>query len=223
MGLLGQPDMQIEGNGSYASHLVWYQDRIDNVDGQGGLLPRPWVLSVSMWWYRGLMLAWALWLAGSLVRWLPWAWGSFSAGGLWRHLITPRPRPLAPLPPRPTRSGSGSGPLPASPAVTHASSVQTSGIQPQTGMAHTSSVSEAIFANSGNSLVGEPPLAGPRPPGPGDTLPHAQVVPAEKAETTSVSVSPRPLAPRSRVPPPPVRGGPRREPLELMPEDDDEV
>ncbi len=46
--LLGQPDMQIEGNGLYASHLVWYQDRIDNVDGQVGLLPRPWVLSVSM-------------------------------------------------------------------------------------------------------------------------------------------------------------------------------
>ena len=88
-------------------------------------------------------------------------------------------------------------------------------------MAHSSSVSEAIFANSGNSLVGEPPLQVSRvAPGPGDTLPHAMVI-AEKSEGVSVAV--RPLAPRSRVPPPPVRGGPRREPLELTPDEDDET
>ncbi len=232
-GLLGQPDMQIEGNGSYASHLVWYQDRIENVEGLGGLLPRPWVLSVSMWWYRGLMLAWSLWLAWSLIRWLPWAWNSFSAGGLWRQLITPRPRPPTPRP-LAGRSGQGSGPLPVSGSSLQ-TSVQTS-VHPSapiqsgstqsgpTGMAHTSSVSEAIFANSGNSLVGEPPLQVSRAAtGPGDTLPHAMVVvPTEKPEG-SVSVAVRPLAPRSRVPPPPVRGGPRREPRELTPDDDDET
>jgi len=226
MGLLGQPDMQIEGNGSYSSHLVWYQDRVEDVEGVGSLLPRPWVLSVSMWWYRGLMLAWALWLAGSLIRWLPWAWGSFSAGGVWRRLITPASSapPSPPVRPLPAQ---GSGPMPSHASVAPTSSGHLSSAQ--TGLAHTSSVSEAIFATSGNSLVGEPPLVIPplRSPGPGDTLPHAQVVaPVDKHDkhekTTSVSVSPRPLAGR-RVPPPPVRGpGPRREPLELTPDDDDE-
>ncbi|MCA9658925.1 MAG: hypothetical protein KC486_11325, partial [Myxococcales bacterium] len=81
-GLLGQPDMQIEGNGSYRWSLQWFQDRT------AGGVPRPWVVAVSMWWYRGAMLAWALWLAWSLIRWLPWAWQSFSAGGYWRKMFT---------------------------------------------------------------------------------------------------------------------------------------
>ncbi|MCB9700823.1 MAG: hypothetical protein H6711_02895 [Myxococcales bacterium] len=80
-GLLGQPDMQIEGNGSYRWTLQWFQDR------SNGGVPRPWVLAVSMWWYRGAMLAWALWLAWSLIRWLPWAWQSFSGGGYWKKMI----------------------------------------------------------------------------------------------------------------------------------------
>jgi len=80
-GLLGQPDMQIQGNGSYASSLEWFQDR-----SEGGV-PRPWIIAVSMWWYRGAMLAWALWLAWSLMRWLPWAWQSFSGGGYWLRMF----------------------------------------------------------------------------------------------------------------------------------------
>jgi hypothetical protein len=81
-GLLGQPDMQIEGNGSYRWTLQWFQDRTN------GGVPRPWVVAVSMWWYRGAMLAWALWLAWSLIRWLPWAWQSFAAGGYWKKMFT---------------------------------------------------------------------------------------------------------------------------------------
>jgi len=210
LGLLGQPDMQIEGNGSYSSHLVWYQDRVEDVEGVGGLMPRPWVLSVSMWWYRGLMLAWALWLAASLIRWLPWAWSSFSAGGIWRALfptsprLTPRPGPGRPTPPP------GAGPLTTPPP---------SG---PIAMPHSSSASEAIFATSGNSLIGEPPLAAPRAPGPADTLPNARVVAAPERETVSRSVAARPLATsRPRNPPPPPGSGPRREPLELTPDDDE--
>ncbi len=77
-GLLGQPAMQIAGNGSHAGHLLWYQDRA------GDTLPRPWVISVPLWVYRLLMLVWALWLANSLLNWLRWGWGCFSADGLWR-------------------------------------------------------------------------------------------------------------------------------------------
>lgn len=77
-GLLGQPAMQIAGNGSQAGQLLWYQDRT------GESLPQPWVISVPLWVYRLLMLAWALWLANSLLNWLRWGWGCFSADGLWR-------------------------------------------------------------------------------------------------------------------------------------------
>ncbi len=77
-GLLGQPAMQISGNGSIATHLVWYQDR------SADTLPQPWVISVPLWVYRILMLAWALWLANSLLNWLRWGWGCFTADGLWR-------------------------------------------------------------------------------------------------------------------------------------------
>jgi hypothetical protein len=99
MGLLGQPSMQIGGNGSSGSMLRWYQDRM------GSQLPRPWVLSVPLLVYRLAMLAWALWLAQALVRWLRWVWGCFSEGELWRSLpLWRRPRsssgsePIAPPP-----------------------------------------------------------------------------------------------------------------------------
>ena len=78
-GLLGEPDMQIAGNGSSAHQLRWYQDRFETT------LPQAWVLSVSIWFYRGLMLLWSLWLANSLLNWLRWGWSQYSLGGLWRR------------------------------------------------------------------------------------------------------------------------------------------
>ena len=77
-GLLGAPDMQVAGNGSRAYQLEWYQDR------SAGSLPVAQVFSAPLWLYRGLMLAWSLWLAYAVLRWLRWAWQCFSAGGLWR-------------------------------------------------------------------------------------------------------------------------------------------
>jgi hypothetical protein len=90
-GLLGNPEMFIVGNGSGGTLLRWYQARSDVI------LPRPACISVSIWWYRLLMLAWALWLAASLIRWLRWAWQQFSKGGCFRRMgkkaITPPPVP----------------------------------------------------------------------------------------------------------------------------------
>ena len=77
-GLLGIPDMQIAGNHSTRFQLHWIQDRID------GTLPTPWVVSLPLWIYRLLMLAWSLWLALSLVSWLRWGWGCFSKMRLWK-------------------------------------------------------------------------------------------------------------------------------------------
>jgi hypothetical protein len=61
-GLLGSPDMQIAGNGSSSHLLNWYQDRTSS------LLPQPAIISVPIWIYRVLMLAWAMWLAMSLLN-----------------------------------------------------------------------------------------------------------------------------------------------------------
>lgn len=93
-GLLGTPDMQIAGNGSWAEELHWYADRA------GELLPRAWIVSVPLLLYRLAMLAWALWLALALLRWLRWGWESLSTGGGWRPLrrkkveLPPEPPPL---------------------------------------------------------------------------------------------------------------------------------
>jgi hypothetical protein len=76
-GLLGLPEMQVAGNESTATVLNWYQDRT------GGMLPRAWIVSVPILFYRFLMLAWALWLALALLRWLKWGWTCFTTHGLW--------------------------------------------------------------------------------------------------------------------------------------------
>lgn len=77
-GLLGLPDMQVIGNQSTAYSLNWYQDRADAVP------PTAQIISVPLFVYRGLMLAWALWLAFAVLRWLRWGWTCFSHNGLWK-------------------------------------------------------------------------------------------------------------------------------------------
>ncbi len=82
-GLLGSPEMFIRGNGSTHTALRWFQPRSD------ALLPTPGCVSVSVWWYRLLMLLWALWLALALLRWLRLGWENFTRGGLLR--TAPKP------------------------------------------------------------------------------------------------------------------------------------
>jgi hypothetical protein len=77
-GLLGHPEMQIQGNDSSAYTLNWTQDRVS------GTLPQATVYSVPLWVYRLLMMAWALWLAFSVLAWIRWGWRAFADGGLWR-------------------------------------------------------------------------------------------------------------------------------------------
>jgi hypothetical protein len=71
--------MQIAGNGSSGGLLHWYQDR------GGPVLPQVSVVSVPIWVYRALMLAWALWLAVRLLDWLRWGWEGFASPVLWRE------------------------------------------------------------------------------------------------------------------------------------------
>lgn len=79
-GLLGDPKMFIVGNGSSPAYLAWYSPRSD------ATLPTPMIVSVSIWWYRGLMLLWALWLANAVVKWLRRGWQQFTHGTPWRRL-----------------------------------------------------------------------------------------------------------------------------------------
>ena len=79
-GLLGNPDMQIAGNGSTRFQLNWTQDRID------GAMPVPWVISLPQWVYHLLMLFWSIWLAFSLISWLRWGWTCFSNPSRWKPI-----------------------------------------------------------------------------------------------------------------------------------------
>ncbi len=97
-GLLGVPDMQVEGYGSSAYDLRWYQDRL------AGATLMPSVVSVPMLAYRGAMLLWALWMAVTVVRLARFVWQSVSHGGIWHRapprVVTPA-MPMGPMAPPP--------------------------------------------------------------------------------------------------------------------------
>jgi len=86
-GLLGQPAMLIQGNNSSSYLFNWYQDRVSSQ------YPQATVLSMPLWVYRALMMAWALWLAFSLLSWIKWGWQAYSTGGLWRKVSLKINRP----------------------------------------------------------------------------------------------------------------------------------
>ena len=77
-GLLGEPDMQIVGNNSSSHEYHWFQDQADKG------LPGAFVISLPMWSYRVVMLAWSLWLAFAVMRWARWGWSAYSSGGIWK-------------------------------------------------------------------------------------------------------------------------------------------
>jgi len=79
-GLLGAPNMHIVSPVEFGA-LAWFADRTDSST------PSAAVVSVSLWYYKAAMLAWALWLSFALLRWLPWAWRAYSHGGFWRGRI----------------------------------------------------------------------------------------------------------------------------------------
>jgi len=76
--IFGAPDMQVTGNGSYATSMNWYQDLVIKY------LPETSVVSVPMWSYQILMLLWSIWLSVSLIAWLQWGWQKFSENGVYK-------------------------------------------------------------------------------------------------------------------------------------------
>ncbi len=93
-GLLGNPDMFVVGNGSSGNYLNWFQPRA------GLELPEPYIISISVLFFRLLMLMWALWLATALLRWLRTGWTAFSHGGYWKlPVVSPTPSDAEPVEP----------------------------------------------------------------------------------------------------------------------------
>ncbi|MGC4122981.1 MAG: hypothetical protein QM765_52110 [Myxococcales bacterium] len=88
--LQGRPDFLIAGNGSFANHLRWTEDRTP------GLMPQPWILSIPVWGWRAGMVAWLAWLVLSLVGWGQWGYKVLTAGGLWRKGPTEPDEPAKP-------------------------------------------------------------------------------------------------------------------------------
>ena len=82
-GLLGQPDMHVTGNGSSAYQLRWFADR------SADELPVVTAISIPLWVYKVLMLAWSLWLANALIGWLRTGFAAWTRGGYWRGKAAP--------------------------------------------------------------------------------------------------------------------------------------
>lgn len=97
-GLLGQPDMHVSGNGSNTQALQWFADRTKDA------LPQASAISLPLWVYKVLMLAWALWLANALIGWLRAGFAAWTQDGYWRARVKPA---VATQPPAAERPGSG--------------------------------------------------------------------------------------------------------------------
>jgi hypothetical protein len=103
-GLLMQPNMQVAGAGSTQETLRWYSDRVSDV------LPTVSIVSLPLWVWRVLMLAWALWLASRCIRWLPWAMRCMRSGAGLTLRRTSTSAPASAQPIEATSAGEGTQP-----------------------------------------------------------------------------------------------------------------
>lgn len=93
MGLLGSPQMYLAGGHGGDGQLAWLADRSQ------GVLPQAWALTLPIWIYKALMLAFALWLANAMVSWIKLGWNALIVGHGWKPLRQAPPEPLIPGPP----------------------------------------------------------------------------------------------------------------------------
>jgi len=78
-GLLSYPQMGITGQGSSATNLNWFMDAYQNQ------LPAITIVSLPIWWYKGLMLIWSIWVSFSLLDWLQQLLKSFDKNLWWKR------------------------------------------------------------------------------------------------------------------------------------------
>ena len=82
--LLSNPSMGIEGYQSYGNTLTWFADKAD------GQLPSVTILSISVWFYKAMMLVWVIWLSTSILSWIKWAWKTIGIHGYWQSSPAPK-------------------------------------------------------------------------------------------------------------------------------------
>ena len=86
--LLASPDMRIFGE--MGGTLPWFVDQV----AAGQAWASAYVISLPMWVYRALMLAWSLWLALSAVNWLKEALRAWLSGGYHTPKRSKTPPPI---------------------------------------------------------------------------------------------------------------------------------
>jgi len=67
LGLLGDPPLLIAGNSSTLTNLKWYTDYCSDISA-GCSLPTPWIISLPLFYWRGLTLVISLFLTMFTVR-----------------------------------------------------------------------------------------------------------------------------------------------------------
>lgn len=75
--LTNDPNMYIVSAKYYNDWFTWFSDEIT------GEVPSPWILSVPMWVYLVLILAWVMWLVFTLLKWMRAWWESLKTPVLW--------------------------------------------------------------------------------------------------------------------------------------------
>jgi|GEM_PF-6130627 len=85
-GLLGIPDMQISGNGSWHTQLNWFTDRTE------GKLPQPFIITAPLILWKTIIFLWSLWTASFLINKAPSFAEALKAGGFWRKQSIKKPK-----------------------------------------------------------------------------------------------------------------------------------
>ena len=75
--LTNDPNMYIVGTYYSSTWFTWFSDEISRE------IPSAWVLSVPLWVYFVLILAWVMWLVFSLLQWLKAWWETLNTPVLW--------------------------------------------------------------------------------------------------------------------------------------------
>ncbi|MCB9480787.1 MAG: hypothetical protein H6680_03035 [Desulfobacteraceae bacterium] len=77
-GLLGIPDMQITGNGSYSGTLKWFTDKCDNI------LPKPFIIMAPINMWKLIIFLWSIWISAFLINKTPYIIDSLKHDGFWK-------------------------------------------------------------------------------------------------------------------------------------------
>ncbi|MDY0132007.1 MAG: hypothetical protein RBR53_04990 [Desulforegulaceae bacterium] len=77
-GLLGIPEMQVTGNGSYSGNLKWFSDKADN------FIPSVFIILAPINLWRLVLFLWSIWISAFLINKTPYIIDSLKHEGFWK-------------------------------------------------------------------------------------------------------------------------------------------